>query len=289
MKLSEIDTVVGFARARHSLWEGKHVKSHILANRKFTNVFRVLDRGSQYLLQLMNSHEDPLDRLALSYFYRQVNRPDTMNDIIARNKGYAPNASEILDPSWYDRVVAPVSQARPGAFLSGAYMILISPGDKGSTVQKMQAMFPAARPHLEQIAGSPSLASRVKALQLTPGLGPFMAMQIATDMGYCEGETDQENTFVLAGPGSRRGVGFLLGKEYATPAEAHHVITTFPFDALPPLPESNGRLASWMDVQNIFCEYSKYGRMVQRGDRGAPQPYTRHGTFPLHIPSHFVQ
>ena len=116
-----------------------------------------------------------------------------------------------------------------------------------------------------------------------------MAMQIATDLGYTKGEPDQENTFILAGPGSKRGVGYLLGKEYATVAEAKHIITTFPVEELPPLPESNGRPASWMDIQNVFCEFSKYARMVDRGDKGAPKAYTRGEPFPLHIPEQFVR
>lgn len=289
MKLDSIDTVISFARARHRVWEGKPVKSRILTTRKFTNVFRVIDRGSQYLLTLMNMLEDPLDRLAMSYFYRQVNRPDTMEAIIAANDGYVPEAADIFDPAWYDRVVAPVVLARPGAFLSGAYIILIKPSDPRGTVDKMRDVFPAARNWLGHVAELKYLGDRVRLLQETPGLGPFLAMQIATDLGYCEGETDQENTYVLAGPGSRRGVGYLLGTGPATGKQAYDVITTFPREELPPLPGSNGRLASWMDVQNIFCEYSKYARLVERGDKGTGKPYVKGEPFPLVIPSHFVQ
>jgi len=284
-----VEDVIKFAKARHRVWEGRPTKSRILTTRKFTNVFRVLDRGSQYLLELMNLHDDPLNRLAVSYLYRQINRPDTMDAIVQANDGFVPEASEIFSPEWYDRVVRPVAQARPGAFLSGAYMILIKPSDPRPTVDKMQAVFPAAAPWLNHVAEVTDLNTRVMLLQETPGLGPFMAMQIATDLGYCEGERDQENSFVLAGPGSRRGVGYLLGKPYATDREAFDVITTFPVEELPALPHSNGRPASWMDIQNVFCEFSKYARMVERGDRGSGKPYKRGEPFPLHIPSHFVK
>lgn len=286
-----IEDVVKFAKARHRVWEGKPTKSRILTTRKFTNVFRVLDRGSQYLLQLMNLHDDPFDRVALSYLYRQINRPDTMDDIIARNGGYVPEGSEISDPEWYDQIVRPVAEARPGAFLSGAYMILISPGDKRPTVDKMQDMF--TRPHttglLHHVAEVGDLATRVLLLDEIAGIGEFMAMQIATDLGYCEGEPDQENSYVIAGPGSRMGVGFLIGKPYAAPKEAQKVIQEFPRHLLPALPGSNGRPPSWMDVQNVFCEFSKYVRMVERGDKGAPKPYTPGPKFDIHIPSHFIQ
>lgn len=284
-----IDNVVRFAKARHRLYEGKPVQSPILNTRKFTNVFRVLDRGSQYLLHLMNLHDDPLDRLAMSYLYRQVNRPDSMDAIIERNGGFVPEAREIFDPNWYVRVVGPVIETRPGAFLNGAYIILINPGDPRNTFAKMVDVFPAARPFLQSVAQEPSLEGRVKLLQKTPGLGPFLAMQIATDMGYCAGEPDQENDFVLAGPGSKRGVGFMLGKEFSSPAEALHVITTFPVERLPALPGSNGRPASWMDIQNVFCEFSKYARMVRKGDKGSGHTYQRGAPYPTKIPAQFVR
>lgn len=286
-----IEDVVKFAKARHRVWEGKPTKSRILTTRKFTNVFRVLDRGSQYLLNLMNLHDDPFDRIALSYLYRQINRPDTMDAIIELNGGYVPEGSEIMDPKWYDDVVRPVAEARPGKFLSGAYMILISPGDKRPTVDKMQDMF--TRPHtnnlLHHAAEAGTLGVRVMLLDEIAGIGEFMAMQIATDLGYCEGEPDQENDYVIAGPGSRMGVGFLLGKPYAAPKEAQKVIEEFPRELLPALPGSNGRLASWMDVQNVFCEFSKYVRMVDRGDKGAANAYVPGSPFDIHIPTHFIK
>lgn len=288
MELNQ-DTVIKFAKARHRLWEGKPVKSSILTYRKFTNVFRVLDRGSQYLLSLMNVHDDPIDRLAVSYFYRQVNRPDTMEAIIAQNDGYVPEAADVFNPEWYDKVVLPVVQARPGAFLNGAYIILIKPSDPRGTYEKMRDVFPAAAPWLGHVADVKNLATRVMLLQETPGLGPFLAMQIATDLGYCEGETDQENDYILAGPGSRKGIGYMLGKSTpATPSEAVKAITSFPVDQLPPLPGSNGRPASLMDIQNVFCEFSKYARLVQQGYKGTGTPYVRNGEFETIIPSHFV-
>jgi hypothetical protein len=67
----------------------------------------------------------------------------------------------------------------------------------------------------------------------------------------------------------------MLGKSnHATEKEAREVIQNFPVERLPTLPGSNGRPPSWMDVQNVFCEYSKYARLVERGGV-AGKPYTR--------------
>lgn len=287
--MKTVEDVVRFARARHRLWEGKGTKSRILTTRKFTNVFRVLDRGSQYLLQLMDLHDDPIDRLALSYFYRQVNRPDTMDDIIAANDGYVPEAAEIFDPKWYDKVVRPVAAARPGRFLSGAYMIVVSPNDPRPIVDKMQATFPAAANLLGHVAEVGDLATRVLLLQEVRGIAAFMAMQIATDLGYTKGEPDQENTYILPGPGAKRGAGFLVGKTYASEKEAREIIQNFPVELLPALPGSNGRPASWMDVQNVFCEFSKYARFLEKPVAASATPYKRGSGFETIIPAQFIR
>jgi len=253
-------------------------------------VFRVLDRGSQYLLSLMNMHDDMIDRVALSYLYRQINRPDTFDVIIDQNDGYIPAAEDIFNPFWYDKVIAPVVAARPGAFLNGAYIILIKPGDKRGTVEKMKDVFPRAEKWLGHVAGMGDLATRVRLVEETHGIGPFLAMQIATDMGYTKGEPDQENSYVLAGPGSRKGVGEMLGLgKDATQMQAQMTIAQFPVERLPALPYSNGRPPSLMDIQNVFCEYSKYCRMVRKGDRGTGKPYVRGERFETLIPAQFVR
>lgn len=295
--MKTVEDVVKFAKARHRLWEGKPTKSRILTTRKFTNVFRVLDRGSQYLLNLMSAYDadaegakrDTLSQLTLSYFYRQVNRPDTMDDIIERNGGFVPSSAEIFDPTWYDDVVRPVAAERPGRFLSGAYMIVVSPNDPRPIVDKMQATFPAAENLLNHVAEVGDLATRVLLLQEVRGIAAFMAMQIATDLGYCEGEPDQENSYILPGPGAKRGAGYLVGKTYASEKEARQIIEEFPVELLPTLPGSNGRPASWMDVQNVFCEYSKYARLTEKPIPASATPYHRNGSFDTVIPKQFIR
>ena len=133
------------------------------------------------------------------------------------------------------------------------------------------------------------LATRVKLLQKTPGLGPFLSMQIATDLGYCPGEPDQENDFILPGPGARKGVGYLLNEDGkpASLAQTRRVIELFPAHEMPFLPKSGGRYASLMDVQNVFCEFSKYVRYKESPVQ-AREPYQRRDPFDVTIPEQFV-
>lgn len=286
--MSNYRDVVRFANDRHRAWAGAVVNDPIVRQHKFTNVFRVLDRGSQYLLELLNvfSPLQRADRVALSYFYRQVNKPETM-DMIIDYSGGVPGFAEITDPLWYVDVVHPMAAARPKSFLSGAYMILIIVGDKRGTVDKMQERFPAVADDLLWVAAFSSLHDRYHALRQVPGLGPFLSMQIATDLGYASGETDQENDFIVAGPGSRRGVSYMLGSSSLVPERvAEQVIRDFPVDRLPFLPRSGGRAASLMDVQNVFCEYSKLIRLRSVG-WSATRDYARRPAQPIQIPEQF--
>ena len=289
-----VDDVLSFVWERHNAWRGKPVLDDVVRTRKFTNVFRVLDRGSQYLLSLMNEYnvdpdEDIVNRLALSYLYRQVNRQDTFDAIIESNDGYIPIFDEVTSAEWIQDVVWPVIDARPGEFLNGAYIILIMTNDKRNLKDKMADIFPGAQRHLLDVAEEDDLATRVKLLQKTPGLGPFLSMQIATDLGYCPGEPDQENDFILPGPGARNGVGYLLNEDGkpASLKQARHMIEMFPVHEMPFLPKSGGRYASLMDVQNVFCEFSKYVR-YKEGPVQAREPYQRKEPFNIIIPEQFV-
>lgn len=283
------DDVLRFVWNRHEAWRGKLVLDDVVRTRKFTNVFRVLDRGSQYLLSLMSFQADRIDQLALSYLYRQVNRPDTMDAIIEQNWGDIPGWDEVCDPKWIMDVVWPVIDARPGEFLNGAYIILIMTNDKRNLKDKMADIFPGAQRHLLDVAEEDDLATRVKLLQKTPGLGPFLSMQIATDLGYCPGEPDQENDFILPGPGARKGVGYLLNDDGkpASLKQTRRMIEMFPAHEMPFLPKSGGRYASLMDVQNVFCEFSKYVR-YKEGPVQAREPYQRKEPFNIIIPEQFV-
>lgn len=251
----------------------------MVAEAKFTNVFRLLDRGSQYLLSLMDE-PDPLERLAVSYLYRQINRPESMEDIITANGGYIPSFKEVISKEWLQEVLVPVARSRTGKFLNRAYTIFIIPGDSRRTPEKMLEVFPQAAGPLHRAAAEPSLEGRVRMLSTVPGLGPFMAMQIATDLGYGPGESDQENDFIVVGPGSRKGISYL------TESNPEEYLHSFPASALPTLPGSNGRPPSLMDLQNLFCEFDKWVRYRQTGVWKPYKPSDRY--FEVHIPDQFI-
>lgn len=274
-------TYLDFVVERHKIWErrqagepGPWTDDPILATRKFTNDFRVLDHGSQFLLtELLNTAETPADALARAFLYRMTNRTQVW-EMTKRIWGDYPHVdnmnSDLADfwcqwRDWGEQV------------FSGAYIIMPEPGVKGvdkvrSVVTLAQRYFSDSSPLSITVpfyeAGS--MAERFKILRSCPGIGPFIAMQVLTDVGYSPFGTDQdENEFVIAGPGCINGA-----KEIDPGRKAADMIR-FCRDAVLELedyprlmiPGPSGialRTLSLMDIQNTLCEFSKYARYMRK-------------------------
>ena len=76
-------TYLDFVVERHRIWELRQAGAeqpwtddHILRGKKFTNVFRLLDHGSQYLLSMLQEDLSPRDRLMRAFLYRHTGRPE---------------------------------------------------------------------------------------------------------------------------------------------------------------------------------------------------------------------
>ena len=81
-----------FVFNRHRIWEARQAgepqpwapTDPILSSRKFTNVFRVLDPGSQYVVGMLQEPGlEPRDALARAALYRFTNRPETWDHVKA--------------------------------------------------------------------------------------------------------------------------------------------------------------------------------------------------------------
>ena len=77
-----MDDFLRFVVERHRIWEQRQAGAPqpwtddpVLATRKFTNVFRVLDPGTQFLLtDLFEPDIDPRDTLMRAFLYRHTGR-----------------------------------------------------------------------------------------------------------------------------------------------------------------------------------------------------------------------
>lgn len=273
-----MDDFLQFVVERHRIWErrlagdpGPWTDDPVLASHKFTNVFRVLDPGTQYILQdLITLDCGPRTALMRLFLYRHTGNVD---------------AWEWLDlmqglPHWKDleqvRVDWQVYRATGARVFTGAYNIHPQNPEKGAdkldgVINLTQRLFTPGSPEdvVPDFLEAQTQEQRFKVLQRNKGVGNFMAMQILTDWGYL-GNVDREDEFLVPGPGSVNGAKALNPDQpvQATVAEVLRAVREVPGS-----PRLYGRPPSLMDVgSNLLCEWSKYVRFRARGTH--PKPYT---------------
>lgn len=271
-EVNNLDLYIHFVHERYAIYlarqEGRPqpwTEDPVLASKKFTNVFRVLDPGSQFIFGL--DTEDPLDVVTRCVLYRMTNLPATW-DAIHTELGRYPTVEDVLE---MDRLVSILKAHRDSGnrVFSGAYIIIPEPGTANDKVEgAVRAAKWFAENAAEGFLAAETQEQRFQALQSAPGMGKFLSMQVLTDWGYLQ-DVDRENDFIIAGPGARRGAAHLGD----IPAERIINILTRMWEAYETV-LLNGRPPSLMDVQNTLCEFSKYHRFTVGGKAYRRTPYS---------------
>lgn len=256
-----LDTYLQFVEERHRIWELRQLSAPqpwttdpTLSTRKFTNVFRVLDPGSQFVFELES--EGWAETLFRLFLYRYTNEPATWRWMRSA-LGRWPEAYD--GPGVFIDLLTQYREAGNRVF-SGAYVILPQPNRPGDkVVQAVELAYRWMECHSEDFYAAATQQQRYDILRREYGVGPFMAMQILTDWGYtihC-GE-DREDEFVVAGPGAIKGAKAVnpLMPPAMVIERCQRMVELG--DDVPTLP--GGRTPSLMDIQNTLCEFSKYVR-----------------------------
>jgi hypothetical protein len=247
----------------------------ILASHSFCNVFRVLDYGTQFLLNMTRFEWDPAEVLFRCALYRFTNRPEPWEFFHTRAAGW-PDIHDGLRGT-LKKVWGDYSAELRGS----AYQITVGLENKGMTYLDYLAdkFIPELLKVTPEFIDADSLEERVTVLQQIPRCGPFLSMQISTDYGYWD-PTFSENDYILPGPGAVKGVSIFSHED---PVKVIHEwqeewgrLGTVTLAGRPP---------SLMDVQNTFCEYNKYFRYSKANQIGKYTP--RHLNDPdPYIPRH---
>ena len=254
------DLYAAMVLERHSIWLARQAgqpqpwtTDPVLANMKMTNMFRVLDPGSQFVFDLED--KDPVTTIARLVFYRMTNLPKTWYALRAAHGRY-PTASDFIHQSATLFQTLDAHRSAGNRIFSGAYIIVPEPGTAGD---KVGGALRVARRFVmekaEAFIGAESQEERFAVLRSTPGLGKFLSMQILTDWGYLQPE-EPDLSFIVAGPGAIRGAALVdstrkpeaVIQDTASRWVDHPIVTL------------SGRALTLMDVQNTFCEFSKYAR-----------------------------
>lgn len=240
----------------------------ILRGFRFTNVFRVADRVSQYLLSrviyrdgAVDPDEDVIFRILLFKLFNKISTWEHLESSLGELhwKGFD-----------YDHYAAALDRAAErGPIYSAAY-VMPPPklGEKKKHRNHLRLLELMMRDGLGAAVGEArSLDEIYRMLASYPSMGPFLAYQFTVDLNYSPVLDCSENDFVVAGPGARDGIHKCFGADargiegdvirYMVEHQQEHFDRLgLDFDGL------FGRPLHWIDAQNLFCEVDKYSRVA---------------------------
>ena len=261
------------------------VKDPILKTYKFCNVYRCLDRVSQYLIKnIVNSdkYKTPEHLFWAIILFKHFNKIETWEFLEQKFEDVASaDIDKVID-------VLCEYQNQGAVIYSNAYMMTASffsesadlhkYGISRQTNSKVDAYLQIYRywffkqDYITRCLNTTSLEGLVTELHKIPTIGPFLAMQYATDLNYSKLFNFSENDFIIPGPGCKRGIQRTFSCSDKIPYEEIIKWVHENWDNLckeynvdPILLE---RKPSLMDIQNCFCETDKYIRQLGVSDDG---------------------
>lgn len=244
----------------------------VLQKYKFCNVYRELDRGTQYVIRniLFNPELSEQEKLLNLIFYRFFNLPETHDSV----KEYLRLSNLDLD------MVSEVLHKRRDegmSVFSDAYMIT-GKSSVSRSRDKIKMLMDVFRkdivPKLNMYYGGIKFASTMeeawKVLRQVPNLGDFISYQVLLDWAYINRYPDFD-AWVFPGPGAVKGLEIIYGKKFSM-SEAQKAIQKLceegktKYHWIPPLHIHN--------VENCLCEYSKYVRLWKGDSHVRPRLFS---------------
>lgn len=245
-------------------------KDPILGKYKFTNVYRVCDRVSQYLLKNV-IYKDianycTKDILLRILVFKIFNKPETWEYIINE---YGEITISNFDVKQISKLLTKRQKIAP--IFNNAYMMTGSHSKYNHLKSKHEKWLTMVKEEiidghiLDDIVDAQSLKTIYNKLRGCSFIGDFLAYQYAIDFNYSPYINFSEDSFVKAGIGAIRGIKKCF-KYYGSCYEDAIVYVKdnfcelqnrYGFNEFKPLP---GHTPTLLDLQNCFCETDKYLR-----------------------------
>jgi hypothetical protein len=276
-----------FSLNQFSLGPNKKLSNDpIFQMHKFTNVYRALDRVSQYLIKnvIYGKEFDELDTLFRILFFKIFNKIETWE--------YLEDAlGEISLRSFdIDRIGKLLDERRSETPIFNCAYIMAGSHKKYKSINKKHEVwlrvigdFFIKGKYLEKVLELSSLEELYNLLLSVPLVGQFLAYQYAIDLNYSPHVNFDENSFVKAGIGAIRGIKkcFVdLGKnsfEDAIIFTHENLLQLQKQFGYTEFKSLYGRMPTLIDLQNCFCETDKYLRVklpeISVGNKRIKQKY----------------
>jgi len=257
----------------------------ILRNYRFTNVYRVCDRVSQYLIRRViyegdQSEEEVFFRVLLFKLFNRIETWELLQD------GVGPIRWRTFDLDQYARLLD--HALRIGTRLySAAYIMPCPPFDAErkhrNHLALLHKMMKDQLPR--KVAAARSLESVFSLLRSYPSIGDFLAYQFAIDLNYSPLTSFSEMEFVVAGPGARSGIRKAF--QDASGVSDEEVVRAITESSAKEFGRRGlafrglwGRPLQLIDCQNLFCEVDKYSRVAHPEINGSSRKRIKQRFFP---------
>ncbi len=280
MKVNQLKKLVYWIGERHDIYlrrkEGQPppwTTDPILLKYRFTNVFRRLDRVTEYCVAfVVNRYTTPADLIFYCALFRLFNWPPTWEALEPVNIHWDPTkAKEILK----------AKRGRGEQVFTNAYMVYADQHHKIKSDQYIEVAnnIYEGRRSLAAAAKANSLQLMCELLSEYHSIGDFVAYEIGCDLTYTPllEKAYDLNTWSNAGPGAIRGLNRIWGdpiKQKIEQEEARsrmralrYILNqrkgkgSFPLRRVPKL--------QLRDVEHSLCEFDKYERT--RLEQGRPR------------------
>ncbi len=237
-----------FIRERMDMWWGKATQDPILRDYAFTNMYRILDRQSQFVMNTVMC-DDWDDFMLRSLVHRTFLRDDTWDTINQVCDGYLcmrnwnperVKAALAAEKSVFHRVYKFGHKAgkyqHPNTFVNRIDMI----------DDMMNSTLPGLLPEVDSLEGM------VQAFKTWPLHQNFTALQFSLDLNYW---LEYPEDYAPLGPGSKRGLALAYPwvRGTADPVRKAYEETDWTgFHGL------HGHDPTLVDSEHMLCEYAKY-------------------------------
>ena len=289
--MKAIDIYKRYVIERQRVWELRELglpapwsDDPILNDLKFCNNFRVLDRGSQYVLRMVQSAPTRADVVLRAFLFRFTNYPSVW-EVFHSQYGRWPIEGDLVSGRLERFILAVGSKMN---LFNPAYLLSPGSANKGMTRPEwlVKTMYLAEEEILHEAFYDAPMAEKHMWLKGIPRCADFLAMQVLTDIGYSDLLPQDENEFVVPGLGALRGLEALGAHPGQSISAMEHLQTLFD-DTISLDVHGTPRRLSLMDIQNTLCEFGKYHRALT-GARGRPRLFSPTGSpVELAFPNHW--
>lgn len=240
-------------------------KDEILSSFRFCNIFREDDKVTTWIRENWRTpHEDDEDLWFAMCIARVFNQPATLEAI-----GYPVPFEELQFAQKLNRW-----EKAGNKVFNGAYIVSTNGISMKKIVYFHNEIFKplwknrvGLRPKKED-----TLQSYHLLLGQMQGFGSFMTAQVIADLKYHEplSNASDWNSFAASGPGSRRGLNYVLERNRKSPwreDEWRLELSRLREKLLPMFKHEQMPQPHAQDIQNCLCEYNKYHAAVFEGKK----------------------